>query len=127
MTPVSQSSDAARRARRVSQQQAQPRPRVVTQRLPVSKVGWDRKFRAVLIVVILLVGWIAFKAAWSMYQADQQANHEAALVQSLKAQNRALQARKTALNQRATIMSDARQLGMVQNGERGYVMTPNSQ
>jgi len=94
----------------------------VSHRLPKSKVGWDRKFRTVMVLVFCLVGWIGVKAALSMYAARQQASSEAATLQSLKLQNRQLRAREQALSQNATIVRDARHLGMVMAGERPYVV-----
>jgi cell division protein FtsB len=122
MASASQSS-AARSAR---SQQAAVRPREITQRLPRSRVGWDRKFRAVMVVVFALVGWIGVNAALSMYSAQQQASQEHAVLRSLELQNRQLRARKQALSQPATIVRDARHLGMVLLGERPYVVIPAS-
>src|SRR5579863_4091885 len=117
MTPASNSS-ATRGTRTTRAQPATAPPRAVNQRLPRSKVGWDRKFRAVMIVVFGLVGWIGLKAALAMYSADQQANQERAIVSRLQQQNEQLTDRRDALNQPATIVRDARSLGMVQSGER---------
>jgi cell division protein FtsB len=124
MASASQSS-AARNARAARSQQATARPRAqaVAQRLPRSKVGWDRKFRTVMVLVFCLVGWIGIKAGLSMYSAQQQASSEGAILQSLKLQNRELRARERALTQNATIVRDARHLGMVMTGERAYVVT----
>jgi cell division protein FtsB len=99
---------------------------VVSQRLPKSKVGWDRKFRTVMVLVFCLVGWIGVKAALSMYSAQQQASAESATLRSLKLQNRQLRDRKQALSQNATVERDARHLGMVRAGERPYVVIAES-
>ena len=125
MPPASHSSTARSTSSARSQERA-PRPRAVSQRLPKSKIGWDRKFRTVMIVVFGLVGWIGVKAALSMYSAQQQASQEHATLESLLTQNRRLTARKDALNQRATIERDARHLGMVLAGERSYVVIDGS-
>ena len=123
MASASQSS-AARSDRVARSQQAAPRPRAreVSQRLPKSKVGWDRKFRTVMVLVFCLVGWIGVKAGLSMYSAQQQASAQAATLQSLQLQNRQLRVREQALSQNATIVRDARHLGMVMSGERSYVV-----
>lgn len=122
MASASQSS-TPRSARAARSQQAVPRSHAhgVSQRLPKSKVGWDRKFRTVMVLVLCLVGWIGVKAGLSMYSARQQASAQAATLQSLKLQNRQLRAREQALSQNATIVRDARHLGMVMAGERAYV------
>lgn len=79
-----------------------------------------------MLVVLVLVGWIGAKAALSMYSAHRQAAQEGALLQSLRLQHNNLLAREHALNQPATIMRDARQLGMVRAGERSYFLVRRS-
>lgn len=113
---------AARTARTSRSQQAHARPQQVTHRLPISKVGWDRKSRFVMLVVVALVGWIGLRAGLALLAARAQAAQETSLVVSLQKQHRELVARQRALHQRTTIMRDARQLGMVQAGERPFVV-----
>jgi cell division protein FtsB len=124
MPPASHTS-AARTARTARSQEATPRPRQVSHRLPISKVGWDRKFRLVMVLVFGLVGWIGLKAGLSVMAARAQAAQEAGLVSSLKTQHDMLVRQERALHQPATIMRDARKLGMVQSGERSYVVVSN--
>lgn len=127
MASASQSPAAGRPGPGRSQQAAaRPGARAVSQRLPKSKVGWDRKFRAVMVLVFCLVGWIGVKAALSVYSAQRQASAVGATLQSLKLQNRQLRARKQALGQNATIVRNARHLGMVMAGERSYVVIGKS-
>jgi cell division protein FtsB len=113
---------AARNARTTRSQQARARPRQVTQRLPISKIGWDRKFRLVMVVVVGLVCWIGLKAGLALIAARAQAAQESSLVISLEHQHRQLVAQEKALHQKAAIIRDARQLGMVQVGERPLVV-----
>jgi cell division protein FtsB len=61
--------------------------------------------------------------ALSYLSTRSQANAEQALVQQLARQNRALEAQRQALMKPATIIRDARALGMINQGERGYVIT----
>ncbi len=127
MASASQSSaKGSARAARSHEAVASPRAHAVAHRLPKSKVGWDRKFRTVMVLVFCLVGWIGVKAGLSMYEARQQAAAEGATLQSLKLQNRQLRAREQALSQNATIVRDARHLGMVMAGERPYVVIGRS-
>lgn len=102
--------------------QARPRPRAVAQRLPRSKLKWDRKFRFVMIGVVGLVGWIGLRAALALVAARAQAAQETSLVRSLESQHHALVAQEQALHERSTIIRDARKLGMVQAGERPYAV-----
>jgi uncharacterized protein HemX len=121
MPPASHTS-AARTARSARSREEATRPRQVARRLPVSKVGWDRKFRLVMVLVFGLVGWIGLKAGLALMAARAQAVQQADVVTSLEAQHRRLLAQERALHQPATIMRDARQLGMVLAGERSYVV-----
>ncbi len=115
---------AARNARTSRSQEQRASPRHVTQRLPVSKVGWDRKFRFVMLAVVGLVMLLGLKAGLALMAARAQAAQESSLVSSLERQHRQLVAQERSLHQRATIMRDARQLGMIESGERPYVVVP---
>jgi hypothetical protein len=112
---------AARNARTSRSHSTHARPRQVAQRLPISKIGWDRKFRFVMLVVVAMVGWIGLKAGLALMSARSQAAQETSLISSLERQHRQLVAQERALHQKTTIMRDARQLGMIQVGERDYV------
>ena len=123
MTPPGQTTTAGR-GRPPGSHRATPR--VVNQRLPRSKVGWDRKFRTLMVLVLALVGWLGLKAGLAVYAAHQQASQEQAIVQRLQKQHRSLEGRMAALSQPATIIRDARHLGMVKAGEQSYVVIPSS-
>src|SRR5579863_2409410 len=112
---------AARNARTSRSHDTPARPKRVTQRLPMSKVGWDRKFRFVMLVVVGLVLWIGFKAGMALLAARAQAGQETSLVRSLEQQHRQLVGQRNSLFQKATIIRDARQLGEIQAGERPFV------
>ena len=79
---------AARNARTTRSHQTRTRPRQVTQRLPISKIGWDRKFRLVMLAVVALVCWIGLKAGIALVAARAQAAQESSLVSSLERQHR---------------------------------------
>jgi hypothetical protein len=118
-----QAARAPRGAPRSQTAAARPRPERVSRTLPASKIRWDRKFRAVMIGVFLLVGWIGLKAGLTLMQTHSQANAELQLVSNIARQNHILERQKRALSQRATIIRDARALGMVKVGERPFVVT----
>lgn len=88
----------------------------------MSKIGWDRKFRFVMLAVVGLVMIVGLKAGLALMSARAQSAQESSLVSSLQSQHRHLVAVDRALHQRATIIRDARQLGMVASGERPYVV-----
>ena len=74
-----------------------------------------------MLVVVAMVGWIGLKAGLALMSARAQASQETSLISSLERQHRQLLAQERALHQKTTIMRDARQLGMIQVGERDYV------
>jgi cell division protein FtsB len=86
-------------------------------------IRWDRQLRLIMLGVLGLVGWVGVHAALNMLATRSQALQEESLVQSLVGQNRALEQEARSLSQPATIIRDARALGMVRVGERGYVVT----
>jgi cell division protein FtsL len=123
MPPANSQQAARTQGSRQRASQARAQPQRVETRLPISKVRWDRKFRALMLAVFLLVGWIGVGAAHALLATHTQAAQEQALVASLQRQNHALQVKKASLSQEATIERIARSLGMVQSGERPFVIT----
>jgi hypothetical protein len=95
----------------------------VPPRTPVSRVRWDRKFRTLLLLALMLIGWIGLRSVLSLLRVHAQATRELNLVHSLVVQNRHLEQERRQLNQRATIINDARSLGMVLATEQPYVIT----
>ena len=75
-----------------------------------------------MLVVVAMVGWIGLRAGLALMAARAQAAQETSLVTSLQRQHRQLVSQERALHQKATIVRDARQLGMVAAGERPYVI-----
>lgn len=99
------------------------RPRGLGNRLPTSRVRWDRKLRVIMLLVLGLVGWVGAHGAMELLRTRAQANEEQSLVVKLERQNRQLEQQASSLNQPATIIRAARALGMVKAGERAYVIT----
>jgi cell division protein FtsB len=87
------------------------------------RVRWDRVGRIGLLVVLVVVLGLYVQHALSYLSTRSQANREHAIVLELASQNHALERQQLALNDPATIIRDARALGMVQAGERPYVIT----
>jgi cell division protein FtsB len=87
------------------------------------RVRWERKLRTLMLCVLALIGWIGLKAMLALIATHSQAQQEMTLVSSLRQQNRALQRQQQQLNQRSTIINEARALGMVKVGEKPYVVT----
>ena len=120
-------TSAARRARNVREPKARPaprsRPRRVPLRGPISRVRWDRLGRTVLLGVFLLVAVVGVEGVLSYVKTRTEAQQQLAIVQGLARQNRGLVAQQQSLSNPATIVQEARVLGMVRQGERAYVVT----
>ncbi len=92
-------------------------------REPMLRVRWDRAGRVALLIVIAVVMGIYAQRTLAYFSASAQASRQQAVVTRLEHQNAALTRRQNVLNQPATIVRDARGLGMVRPGEQSYVLT----
>lgn len=87
------------------------------------RVRWDRAGRIALLVVLVAVVGIYAQRTLAYVSTSAQAAHQQAIVNRLEHQNAALVREQRSLNQPATIVRDARELGMVRPGEQPYVLT----
>jgi cell division protein FtsB len=78
--------------------------------------------RVVLLVVLAVVLGLYVQQGIAYLSVRSQADQQAAMVKQLSRQNAQLARREKALNNPATIMEEARQLGMIKPGERPYVV-----
>ncbi len=109
--------------RRHSRRTTPVRPRrVAVQRLR-NRVRWDRVGRVGLLVVLCVVAGLYVQQGLAYLSVRTQASHQRAIVQQLKASNASLRAQQRSLNNPATILRDARALGMVRVGEHPYEVT----
>jgi cell division protein FtsB len=92
-------------------------------RFPISRIKWDRAFRTVMLVVLGLVAYLGIKGMLTLLSTRSQAEQQQAIVRTLARENRHLEQLQKSLTQPATIMRDARALGMVKAGERSYSVT----
>jgi cell division protein FtsB len=120
-------TSAARRARTERSPRQKPAPRARPRRVPltgpISRVRWDRLGRTVLLAVFLLVAVVGVEGVMTYARTRGEAQQQLAIVQSLARQNKSLMAQEQSLSNPATIVRDARVLGMVRQGERAYVVT----
>jgi len=77
----------------------------------------------VLVVVLAVVVGVYVQRGLAYLSARSQADQQAAIVKELSRQNARLAREQRALGNPATIVLDARKLGMVKPGERPYVVT----
>ena len=76
-----------------------------------------------MLVVLLVVAGVYVQDALSYFSARSQDDRQQAIVRQLQRANAQLVRQQKALNEPATIIRDARVLGMVRAGERPYVIT----
>ena len=81
-----------------------------------------------LLIVLGVVVVLYFEHTLSYISTRQEAGRESRIVQNLVRDNAVLMRRQKSLTDPATIQKAARALGMVQPGERPYVITglPNN-
>jgi cell division protein FtsB len=88
----------------------------------VLRVRWDRAGRIGLLIVLAVVVGLYVQHTVSYFSSKAQADQQQAIVSRLQRQNAALEHEQKSLSDPATIIRDARQLGMVRPGERPYVI-----
>ncbi len=84
---------------------------------------WDRLGRVGLLVVLAVVAGLYVQQALAYFSVRAQADQQLSVVRSLTRQNAVLTQQEKTLNDPATIVHEARVLGMVRPGERPYVVT----
>jgi cell division protein FtsL len=95
----------------------------VAARAPIDRVRWDRVGRVALVVVLAVVAGLYIQHAIAYLSARSQADEQLSIVQRLRQQNASLEQQQRSLGRPATIVRDARALGMVWQDERPYVVT----
>ena len=88
-----------------------------------SRIRWDRLGRWALIGVFALVLYLYIGPAVSWVSAYHQAGEKRAEVAKLKARNHTLLARRRELRDAKALELEARRLGMVKAGEKGFIVT----
>jgi cell division protein FtsB len=117
--PSARSATAASRR----QPRTSPRrtPRVIS-RPPRLRVRWERVGRIGLLVVFAIVVGLYVEHTLAYLSTQSQADQQASIVRSLTRANAQLSQQQKSLNDPATIIRDARALGMVRPGEQSYVI-----
>jgi cell division protein FtsB len=117
----------ARPATAAPRRQPRPAPRARPQRVivraPKLRVRWERVGRYGLLVVLSVVIGLYVEHTLSYVSTREQAGRQRTIVQRLQRQNAQLSREQTSLNDPATIVRDARGLGMVRPNEQPYVIT----
>ncbi len=111
----------ARDPRRDPDRKAPPRPQVVRGGTR-GGIRWDRISRAALLVVLLGLVYLYIGPAIAYVETWKEADSRRAEVQQLKRENERLRERRRALQDPRVLEREARRLGMVKPGERGYIV-----
>jgi cell division protein FtsB len=85
-------------------------------------VRWDRLGRIALLVVLAGVIGLYIGPAYSYWQTWRESRARNAELSRLEAEHARLVARRRALREPASLMHEARRLGMVRRGERAFVV-----
>ena len=119
MPPARHATAAPRRQPRPPQRK---RPRLIAPSTRL-RVRWERVGRVGLLIVLAVVVGLYVEHTLSYFATRAQANQQRAIVNRLAHENARLTRRERSLNDPATIVSEARALGMVRLNERPYVVT----
>ena len=87
------------------------------------RIRWERVGRVVLLVVLVAVVGLYAQQGLTYLSVRSQANQQLSIVKQLSRQNAGLRQQQRQLNDPATIVRDARALGMVRPGERPYAVS----
>jgi cell division protein FtsB len=86
------------------------------------RVRWDRLGRVAMLGVLATISYLYLSAGVTLVSTWSAAKRDGAQVAALERQNAQLQAQHTALQERTTLIREARALGMQRPGEQVYVV-----
>jgi cell division protein FtsB len=86
------------------------------------RVRWDRVGRVALLVTLAIVVCLYIQPALSILKTWRAERQQAGVVHQLIRSNASLERQLKSLKSPATIVADARTLGMVRSGEKPYVV-----
>ena len=87
-----------------------------------SGIRWDRLGRFALLGMLVFIVLLYISPAKHWIQQSGTAGHQEQELRDLGSENRQLKARLRALRDPGTLEREARELGMVREGERAYVI-----
>jgi hypothetical protein len=91
-------------------------------------IRWDRLGSLALLFVLGVLVYLYLSAGIHMLSTWKQAHSDSAAVTSMERENRLLERQHETLKRRGTQEQEARQLGMMKNGEQSYIVSglPNN-
>jgi cell division protein FtsB len=99
----------------------QPRRRA-SEAFGVSGIRWDRLGRVALLALLAFILLMYVSPAKHWWESSRTAASQSAELHELEAENRELKRRAQLLRDPDTLQLEARKLGMVEVGERAYVI-----
>jgi cell division protein FtsB len=88
-----------------------------------ARIRWDRLGRYALILIFIGIAYLYISPLQSWIGAYGESNKRGKELAALKAKNKQLEARAKALTTPGAIELEARDMGMIQDGERAYFLT----
>jgi cell division protein FtsB len=88
-----------------------------------ARVRWDRLGKLAMLGVLAGLLYLYASASFSLLSTWKEASGERGQLAALERQHASLEAMHASLASPATIMAEARRLGMIHPGERAYVIT----
>jgi cell division protein FtsB len=85
-------------------------------------IRWDRIGRVALLCVLGLVLYLYIGPTRTWISTWRESKHRGAELQALRTENAKLRARRDDLRKASTLENEARALGMLRAGEKGYVV-----
>jgi cell division protein FtsB len=84
------------------------------------RIRWDRVGRIAMLCVVVALAYLYLSAGLRLLSSWREAGRDTAQVRQLEAQNRTLRQQHAALESPGTMQEEARQLGMMRQGEQVY-------
>jgi hypothetical protein len=93
-----------------------------------ASIRWDRLGSLAMLFVLSVLVYLYMSAGIHMLSTWKQARSDSATVTSMERENRLLERQHETLKRRGTQEQEARQLGMMKNGEQSYIVSglPNN-
>jgi hypothetical protein len=86
-------------------------------------VNWDRLGRIAMLFVLAALVYLYLGAGVRMFSTWRQSHRDSAIVSNLESEHRTLLAKHNQLSSQGSLESEARQLGLMRQGEQPYVVT----
>ncbi len=88
-----------------------------------ARVRWDRVGRVAMLCVLIALVYLYASAGVHMLSTWRQSHRDNAAVASMEREHKLLVRQREALTAAGTLETEARQLGMMKNGEQPYVIS----